>query len=194
MADRAFLAADREPADRRAATSLAERLVEGPLARRANVLDRTRLGRLTPARLDGSFPAASGHDVGVALDGRTVLERGDPTGGATVRRAVLVASDRTRTVRPRLRGNATTVPNRTDRLRVDVRPPPNATVRTVRADGRVLLHDPDGLEGGYRVNVSRDRRVRLAFDTNVSLTQGDIALRYRTTTTEPRTLAVTVDA
>jgi hypothetical protein len=196
LADGAFAAADRDPADRRVATALADRMVaaDGPLTRRANVLDAAALSPLPAARIDSRFPVAEGHALRVRLDDRTLLERGTPSGGTTVRRVVLVAEEQSVTVTPRLTGNATTLPRRTDRVRLEVDPPAAATVRTVRANDRVVLHDPDGLLGTYGVDVSRFETVRLSFGTAGPLPPGSVELTYYPTRTTKATLAVTVDA
>ena len=195
LADGAFATASRDPADRRVATSLTDRLVaeEGPLTRRANVLDADALSPLTEARLDARFPVVEGHAVRVRLDDRTLVERGTPSGGATVRRVVLVAEPQAVTLTPRLTGNTTTLPRRTDRVRVQIDPPGATTVSTVRANGRVVLHDPAGLSGTYDVDVSRFETVDLRFEPTGPLPPTAVELTYYPTRTTKATLAVTVD-
>jgi hypothetical protein len=194
LADAAFAAADRDPADRRVADALSDRLVaaDSSTTRRANVL-RERTLSLTPAELDRSFPVARGHAVRLEVGDGTVLERGDPTGGATVRRVVLVARQQTVSLTPTLDRNATTLPRRTARVTLAVRPE-DATVETVRANDRVVLHDPSGLNGTYEVRVSRFETVRLRFEADRPLGRGDVRLSYYPTVTTKATLAVTVDA
>jgi hypothetical protein len=193
LADAAFAGVDRDPADRRIAYALSDRLVDddSPTTRRANVLRESALS-LTPAMLDESFPVVRGHAVRLDVGGTTVLERGDPTGGATVRRVVLVARGQSVTLVPTLDRNATTLPRRTERVTLAVRPA-NATVETVRANDRVVLHDPSGLNGTYDVRVSRFETVRLRFETDRPLARGSIELTYYPTVTTKATLAVTVD-
>jgi hypothetical protein len=193
LADAAFASVDRDPADRRVADTLSDRLVapESPTTRRANVL-RERVLSLSRAALDRSFPVVRGHAVRLEMDGATVLDRGDPTGGATVRRVVLLARQQSVTLVPTLDRNATTLPRRTGRVTLTLRPA-NATVRTVRANGRVVLHDPSGLNGTYDVRVSRFETVRLAFATDRPLAPGSVELTYYPTRTTKATLAVTVD-
>ena len=193
LADAAFAGADRDPADGRVADALSDRLVaaESPTTRRANVLTEGTLS-LSLAALDRMFPVARGHAVRLEVGDATVLERGDPTGGETVRRVVLVARLQAVTLRPALARNATTIPRRTERVTLTVRPG-NATVETVRANDRVVLHDPSGLNGTYDVRVSRFETVRLWFDTDRPLASGDVELTYYPTRTTKATLAVTVD-
>ena len=195
LADSAFASADRDPADRRVASALADRLVagDGPLTRRANVLDSGAVSPLTEARLDSRFPVVEGRDVRIRLGDRTLVERGTPSDGATVRRVVLVAEEQSVTLTPRLTGNATTLPRRTDRVRLEIDPPPSVSVTTVRANDRVVLHEPSGLSGTYDVSVSRFETVRLGFGTDGPLPPNSVSVTYYPTRTTKATLAVTVD-
>lgn len=193
LADAAFVGADRDAGDRRVAGALSDRLVaaDAPTTRRANVLRDGALS-LSPAALDRSFPVARGHAIRLEVGDSTVLERGDTTGGATVRRVVLVARPQAVSFTPTLDRNATTIPRRTERVTLTVRPT-NATVRTVRANGRVVLHDPSGLNGTYDVSVSRFETVGLSFEADRPLVPGSVELTYYPTRTTKATLAVTVD-
>ncbi len=194
IADDALAGADRQPGERRLAVGLSERLVapDGPLTDRGNVLNATRLRRLDDDRLTRLFPAAETGAVRVTLDGELLARTGDATGGTTVRRVVLVQERSTVTVEPPLRTDAVSLPRRTPwvRLRVD---PADATVRTVRANGRVVLHDPDGLDGTYRVRTSRFETTRLTFDADRPLREGDVAVTYAPAETTKAVLEVTVD-
>lgn len=188
LADAALASADRDPTDRRAALAASERLVvaESPLTRRANVVNASSVSTLTPDRLVEVVPSLAGTAFRVDLGGETLVERGDPSGGVTVRRIVLVASadERTRQV------NATrsvTLPRRTDRVSVDAT---NGSVETVRANGRVVLHRPGGIAGTSTVTVSRRETLTLAFDANAT---GTVVVTYWPEQTRKTTLAVTVD-
>jgi hypothetical protein len=193
LADGAFATADRAPEERRVAVALAERLV-APDARhtsRANVLNRSRTTALSASVLDNRFPVAAGHEVRVRLDDQTVLQRGDVSGGVTVRRVVLVRTERRVERTPSLVDNATTLPRRTDSVHLTVAHAPNVT--TVRANDRVVLHDPDGLVGNYTVRTSRFETLQLSFEANESLARGDVTVGYHPARTTKATLAVTVD-
>lgn len=196
VADGAFASEARQPADRYAAVAVAERLVspDGQLAVRPNVLRRSETVGLTAATLDRAYPVARGHDLRVRLGGRTHIERGDPAGGATVRRIVLVANRQTVTRRPPLGGGAVTVPRRTDRVRLSIEPPAGTTVETVRANRRVVLRNASGLSGTFDVRVSRFETVRLTFETSGPLPRGSVVLTYYPERTTKAVLAVTVDA
>lgn len=195
IADDALAGADRDADERRLAVGLSERLVaeSGPLTDRGNVLNATRVRRLDGERLRRVFPAVREATVRVSLDGDPVAQTGDVTGGTTVRRVVLVQQRSTVTVEPPLRTDSVSLPRRTPsvQLRID---PAAATVRTVRANGRVVLHDPNGLDGTYTVRTSRFETTRLAFDADGTLSEGDVRVTYVPARTTKAVLKVTVDA
>jgi len=189
LADGALVAADRQPGDRRAAASTAERLTapDSPLTRRANVLDAAALDAATARTLVELAPPLGGASFRIRLDGESVVERGDPVDGVSVRRIVLVAATEERT----RRANASerlTLPRRTDRVRLDFA---NASVETVRANGRVVLHRPDGLRGTETVAVSRVETLALGFGGNAT---GTVAVTSVPERTRKARLEVTVDA
>lgn len=196
LADDAFADADRNPADRRVATALTERLVapDSSLTDRTNVLDASALAAFDAARLREAFPVVGERAVRVRVGDRTLVERGDPTGGATVRRVVLVRHRQAVELEPQLDDNETTLPRRTRRVTLEIDPPTSTTVRTVRADGRVVLHAPSGLNGEYTVRVSRFDTVTLAFEADGPLAPGTVGITYYPARTTKATLAVTVDA
>ncbi len=199
VADGAFRGATREPAERRTAVALSERLVsaDSPLTLRRNVLNRSTVESLDAATLRERFPVAEGAAVRVRLDGEVVAAVGDPTGGTTIRRVVLVAERQNVSLVPAFTGaNATvTLPRRSSVATVAIDPPDGVRVRTVRANGRVVLHGPDGLDGSYRVRLSRLETTRLRFETRGgALARGDVAVTYYPRETTKATLEVTVDA
>jgi len=191
LADGAFAGTDRQPEERRVAVALAERLVAADAAHttRANVVNASALGA---ADIDERFPVVGAHEVRVRLDDRTVLRRGDATGGVTVRRVVLVRREPRVERTPQLADNATTLPRRTASVTLDIAAGPNVT--TVRANDRVVLHEPGGLAGAYTVRTSRFETLRLAFAAARPVEQGDVTVTYRPARTTKATLAVTVDA
>nr|WP_303646815.1 hypothetical protein [Haloarchaeobius salinus] len=195
VADGAFAGADREPGEHRLANSLSDRLVDGtgPLTTRTNVLNATAVDDLDGDALADSFPVVEGRDVRVRLDGETVAWTGDVTDGSTVRRIVLVEREETVTTTPNLDRDAVTLPRRTDRVTLDVDPPTGTRLTTVRANGRVVAHDPAGLTGNVTVSVSRFETTTLAFDANGTLPTGSVRLTYHPTRTIKALLVVTVD-
>ncbi|GAA0287311.1 DUF7263 family protein [Halobacterium noricense] len=193
LAGSAFAGANTDPADSRLAASAAERLVtaNGPLTVRANVLSRAAVANAS-ANLDRLLPGATA--VRVTLDGETVAERGNPTGGATMRRVVLVADASQRELSPAFDGSMeVTLPRRTGSatLTFDTG---TANVTAVRANDRVVLHDEGGLDGAYDVDLARYDTVTLAFDTDGELAPGSVTIAYRVETTTKAVLGVTVDA
>lgn len=197
IADQAFAHADRDPGDRRVAAALAERIVadESPLTDRQNVLRASALENLDPTRLRSAFPVVGERQVRVRVAEWTV-DRGDPTGGASVRRVVLVRRPQAVELDPALDDGETTLPRRTARVTLTVDPsvgPGGTTIRTVRANGRVLLHDPGGLDGTYDVRVSRFDTVTLTFEGAGPLPSAAIGITYYPARTTKAVLVVTVD-
>ncbi|MFC3478320.1 DUF7263 family protein [Halobacterium litoreum] len=189
----AFAGADTDPADARLAASLSERLVspDGPLSARANVLSAAAVANAS-ASADWLPEDAA---VRVTLDGEAVVSRGDAGRGATIRRVVLVADSERRTLEPTFAGrNAVTLPRRTANATLTFDPAPATRITTVRANGRVVLRDPDGLDGAYDVALSRYDTVELTFDANRDLAPGSVRVAYRAEVTTKAVLGVTVDA
>lgn len=196
LADGAFADAERDASTRRVAVALSERLVDPatPLTTRANVLNATAVETLTAAGLRARFPVLGDRAVRVRLDDRTLAETGTPAGGTTIRRIVLVRRTQTRTYEPSLDvGNATTVPRRTDSVRLTVETRPRTVLHTVRADGRVVLHNASGLDGTHTVAVSRFETTRLEFAANRSLSTGAVRVTYYPARETKAVLEVTVD-
>jgi hypothetical protein len=197
VAGDALRGADRTPEQRRVAVALSERLVapDTALTARANVVDAARVDRLNASTLRSRFPVVRGMAVRVTLGDRTLASTGDAGGGTTVRRVVLVRRAETATVAPRVRpGETVTLPRRTSRIRLSIQPPTGTTVRTVRANGRVVLHDPDGLRGNHSVRVSRFETTRVATNATGVLPRGSFRVTYEPDRTTKAVLEVTVDA
>lgn len=197
FADAALADARSDPVERHAAAATADRLVatDAPTTVRASALDADALDRLNATRLDDIAPPAAGTDIRVAVDGDPVVSRGAPGGGTTVRRSVMVVSRSGETRRTTGIDNGSTIriPSGVDRATVDLDTGPNTTVRTVRANGRVVLYDGAGLDANATVRLARSEPTTLRIDAGANAT-GRVAVTYRPVSTEPRTLAVTVDA
>ena len=191
LAAGAFAGADADAADARLAGSLSERLVaaDGPLSVRENVLSRAAVENAS-----GDWLPA-GVAVRVRLGGESVVARGDPSGGATMRRIVLVAATERRTFEPALTSrDAVTLPRRTTNATLTLDPPPGVSVTAVRANDRVILHDTDGLDGAYDVTLARYDTVELSFDASSDLGAGSVTVSYSVETTTKAVLEVAVDA
>lgn len=196
LADAALAGAERQPLDRAAAEGAADRLVaaDAPTTRRANVLDRGAIRSLNVSRLENMAPGVKNRDVHVRLDGQQLFERGTSESGVTIRRVVLVAetTEATRTI-DLSKGNSVTLPRRTEQVRLAIDPGANTTVTTVRVDDRVVLHDPDGLDGTLTVPGSRYKTTTLAFETRGE-DGGSVAVTYYPIQTSKAVLEVSVDA
>jgi hypothetical protein len=196
VADGALAGADRDPLDRHAATSVADRLVaaDSPTTVRANALDATVVDDLNASRVEALAPPAEGAAIRITLDSEAVVERGIPAGGVTVRRSVTVVS-RSEPVRRTVnlsRRSTVRVPRGVGRATLAVDSGENTTVRTVRAGGRVVLYDGAGLDTNATVYLSRyePTTVRPAIGANAT---GRVAVTYRRPRVETHTMAVTVD-
>jgi len=199
LADAALDGERRDAGERATAVAVSDRLVaaDGPLAERRTVLNASALAAVDAASLVARYPALADAEFRVTVGDRVIAEQGDPTDGTTVRRIVTVRSVSPRTIAPPLSTDGdrgVTLPRRTDRIRLRIDPPANATVRTVRVDGRVVLHDPDGLNGTHVVSVSRLETVRLTVGGTGTLPAGGVELTYFPATTRKALLEVTVDA
>ena len=167
VADGALAGADRTPVRRHAAVALADRLVaaDSAVAYRSNVLNGSALDGLTAERLDRLAPPVAGRPVSLRLDGETLVSRGDPVGGTTVARAVVVGT-RTDVSRTVDLSAAPTLSRRASALRIRVDPGSNTTVHTVRVNDRIVLYDPGGLSGTATVDTSRLANATVSFGTN----------------------------
>lgn len=195
-ADAAMQSADRPALDRQAAVGLSEALVraDAPVTERANVINESRLGNLTVADLRDRHGLATNASVRVSLDGRTLVAGGSPAGGVTVERTVLLERGQRRRFEPSLEGTrAVTLPRRTSRVNLTLRPPVNTTLRAVRVNGRVRLHNTSGLNGTYEVPVTTVETPRLHFEALGPLSNETVVVRYEPVRTEKAQLAVTVD-
>jgi hypothetical protein len=198
LADGALVSADRDPGDRRVANAVADRLTaaDAPLTTRANVLNGTATASLDSTRLTDLVPTARSAALRVRLADRTLVERGTLSDGVTVRRVVLVANRTTETRTVDLAtATSVTLPRRTARVRLDVETGGDTTVRTVRANDRVVLHDDGGLAdgGSMTVRTSRYETTTLAFETTGDGT-GTVTVTYYPAETTKAVLAVTADA
>jgi hypothetical protein len=187
-------AAERDAADRHAASTLADRLVtDAPAPFPPNVVPNRSL---TVTSVESLAPVVENASVSVELGGRTLFRRGDPSGGATVYRGVLVGTPTNRTATIDLAMNDTlTLAHRTDTVTLVVDPGPNTTVRTVRVNDRVVLYNETGLSGEATVTTSRYRETELTFEVQSAdpTATGRIEGSYATVVVEPATLVVSVD-
>lgn len=195
LADAALSGTEREPIVRGAADSTADRLVaaDAPTTYRENVLNESALGELDVDELEQLAPPTEQRDVRVRVDDTTILERGSPDTGVTVRRVVLVGTETTATRTASLEQETTTLPRRTGRVRLSFDPEPETTVVTVRTNDRVALHDPDGVDGPATVPVSRYQTTTLSFETAGS-GGGVVEISYYPLQANKAVLEVSIDA
>jgi len=196
MTDGAIRSAERDPGERRVAVSLAAGLVapESPLTERANTVNESRLSGFDSARLRTAFPVTGTTDTSVELDGQPLAATGSVTGGTTIRRLVLVETRTTERLEPTLGWQRrVTLPRRGYRATLTLAPPTGTTVTTVRANGRITLHDDSGLSGDYEIPLSRYETTTLRFEASGPLPRGSVEIEYDAIEAHKATLAVTAD-
>lgn len=190
LVDGAYRTADRDLEERRTAVALAERLVseESELTARENVINSSRLRSLTRSQLERAYPVARGTDIQIRLGNETILTRGDARGGITVRRVVLV--EERQSVSVPFRGETLTLSNRSSQATITIAP--NVTVTTVRANDRVVLYAPSGLEGTFDIDLSRYETTQLRIEPTGAT--GAATVTHSPAQTTKMALVVTVDA
>ncbi|MFC6960587.1 DUF7263 family protein [Halocatena marina] len=189
LIDGAYRTADRNSGERHIAVSLAEKLVseESNLTARANVINRTRARSLTRTQLNRTYPISHGIDIQIQLGNKTILKRGDPTGGTTVRRVVLIKHQNTVSVP--FRGETLTLSPRSSRATITI--DPAAAITTVRANDRVALYAPNGIEGTFDVDLSRYEETELRLEPAGAA--GSVTVTHYPVQTTKTELVVTVD-
>ncbi len=187
-----------EPAiSRSTAVSVSERLVENrsPLTTRQNVLAAGEIDSLDGNYLRENISVSDGVDVSVHLGEQELAATGPVNADVSFERIVMVERTSERRRHPPVRsGEAVTLPRRVERVRLHIRPGPDATVESVAADGEIVLLNESGLAGWYTVNVSRFRTTDLVLDAVGPLGADALTLVYRVPERHRRLLEVRVDA
>lgn len=196
-ANSALSSAERPAVEQQVAVGLSEQLTaeSAPVTTRQNVLDPDALAALTTGDLESVYGLSPDHDVRLQIDGETVVESGNPSGGTTIDRLVVLEERTRQTLEPSFEASRTvTLPRRTPRATVDIDPSQGTVIRSVRANDRILLRDVSGLDGEFEVSLSRFETQRLSFETAGILSEGDVAITYYPAETRKATLRVTIDA
>jgi len=196
-ADSALSSADRPALERQAAVGLSEQLTapSATVTERANTLNATTLANLTVSELESEYGASPDHDIRVRLGNETLVESGDPSGGTTIERLVVVERRTANALVPAFEDNRTvTLPHRTATARVEIDPPARTTVERVWADERPLLANSSGLQGTFELTLSPFETEQLRFEALGPLPAGSVEIRHDRLETKKRTLEVTVDA
>ncbi|MXR50714.1 hypothetical protein GRX03_03710 [Halovenus sp. WSH3] len=196
-ADSALSSADRPALERQAAVSLSEALTApgAHVTRRASVLDNRTVANLSVEDLETRYGASPDTDVRIRLGGETLIESGDPTGGTSITRLVVVERRTRNRLVPTFADNRTvTLPQRATAPVVDIDPPRQTTVRRVYADEQILLENRSGIEGVNKLSLSRFETEQLRFEAIGPLPKGSVEITHDRIETEKTTLEVTVDA
>lgn len=197
VANSSLASAERPALERQTATSLSDRLVsaDAPLTTRANVLTADGLAELDVSTLHDQYELGADTAVRIRLDGDTIATTGNVTHGTTVERIVLIENRTERTIQPEFDNSRTAIlPRRTSNVRLTITPQSGTTVRSVLANGRVLLTNSSGLEGTFTVTLSPLETTQLRFETVGPLVEGSVELTYGPPETHKAVLEVTVDA
>jgi hypothetical protein len=208
LASDALADADRQPAATYAAERLSTHLVAADAAhtRGANTLRADRIANLTLADLDREVPPIRDRPVSVTIGDETIVERGAvdgdtigedaprPTNSVRVERRVRIERDVERTERIDLTERAgRTLPDHTGRVVVRIDTRRTRTVHTLRADGRVVLHDAAGLSGRYIVRVPDVRPLDVDIGSDGD-GPGTVTLSWTATNDSVEQLVVSVGA
>ena len=134
VANDALTTSERPALEREAAVSLSDRLVspDAPVTTRANVLRAPAVEGLNVSVLRQQYGLEDGHDVEVRLGEQTIVRAGEPRGGTTVRRLVLVERRQPQRLSPDLTASSSaTLPRRAQNVTVDIAQTENVTVGAV---------------------------------------------------------------
>lgn len=159
------------PDERVLATGIAERLLatDSPLTRRDGSLNASHIETFGPQDLASILPSTSDARVHVSLGGSELASIGEPRGGTTVTRLVQVVEHRKVIRRPDLSSNESINSDYVLRAANHVTISINGSagsVETVWLDGRLVLHDPDGLDGTFTVRLAAPGQSRLRFEVS----------------------------
>lgn len=195
-ADSALSSADRPALEQQAAVSLSDELTAASanVTRRPNVLDRQLITNLTLDDLESEYGVDSSHDVRVRLGAETLVSSGDPTGGTSITRLVVIEHRTQNRLVPVFENNRTvTLPQRATSPTVEIDPPASTTVRRVYANERVLLQNSSGIDGRHQLSLSPFETEQLRFEALGPLPPGSVEIVHDRIETEKTTLEVTVD-
>lgn len=203
LANDALVDADRQPASTHAAERLAEHLVDADAThtRGSNDLRWSAISNLTASDLDEAVPPVRGRPIRVTLGDEVLVDRGDvgvdsDTGSqaAVVERRVLVTRDVPRTERVDVaETDHVVVDDHDGRLVIRVDSAGLRRVTTVTAGGRVVLHEPAGLDGRYAVSVPRQYPLRVTFESS-GYARGTATVRWTARNASVDRLEVAVGA
>jgi hypothetical protein len=138
--------------EERVASLIAAHLVADAAShtRRHGVLQASASKSLTAADLTTAVPSFAGRSARVVVHDTTIVDRGTPT-KSLVRQRVLIESYTQRSRRltlanlPQSQSSNISLARHAGNVTVSILPTTNRTVHTIRADGRVLRHNPGGL-------------------------------------------------
>lgn len=187
-----------EPGERVLATGLADRMLasDGPLSRADGTLNASKVRNFTGRDLALILPQENDAAIRVRLGGEVLARRGTIRDGTSVTRLVRVVEHRTVIRRPDLSTNESSDADYVLRAAHHVEISINGSagiLETVWLDGRLVLHDSEGLDGTFTVRLPAPGQSRLQFSVS---RPGDALVTLATVRrdVELQRLVVTVDA
>lgn len=195
-ADTGFSTAERDALERQTAVSLSEQLVDeqAAITARQNVLNESVLSQMSGINLSEEYGLDSEQAVRVQVGGETIAEHGDVTDGTTVERIVSIESQEVETLEPTFVDSlSVSLPRRTDAVTLTLDPPPETTIRSVRANNETVLKTENGLAGTFDLSLSMLSTTTLWFEAAGPMPRGSVEIEYLATETQKSTLTVTVD-
>ncbi|RLM59690.1 hypothetical protein DVK02_02835 [Halobellus sp. Atlit-31R] len=209
LANDALTDADRTPETTHAAARLAEHLTAADAAhtRGPNVIRSAAVRNLSATALDATVPSIRGRPIRVRLGGDVVAARGrlaaderhvdDPDVERVARTVRVERTHRETTAVDLSERRDLTLRHHAGRVNVSIDAGRARGVTTVRAGGRIVLHDPSGLSGDYSVAVPDVRPLVIAFESDrgaASSPSGTVTVSRRTTNASAERLEVSVGA
>ncbi|WP_158307729.1 DUF7263 family protein [Haloquadratum walsbyi] len=142
---------------------------------------------LTITNLTTAVPSLAGRSARVSIHDTPIIDRGTPT-KSLIRRRVLIESYTTRSqdiVLANVSGSESSnisIPEHVGDVTVSILPTTNRTVQTIRADGRVVRHNPTGLSV-QKHHISSSRHPLNISIVSTGNTSGKLLIAWQTADT-----------
>jgi hypothetical protein len=154
---------------------------------RHGVLHASDIKSLTITNLTTAVPSLAGRSARVSIHDTPIIDRGTPT-KSLIRRRVLIESYTTRSqdiVLANVSGSESSnisIPEHLGDVTVSILPTTNRTVQTIRADGRIVRHNPAGLSV-QKHHISSSRHPLNLSIVSTGNTSGKLLIAWQTADT-----------
>lgn len=158
-----------------------------PHTHRHGVLHASAIESLTITNLTTAVPSLAGRSARVSIHDTPIIDRGTPT-KSLIRRRVLIESYTTRSqdiVLANVSGSESSnisIPEHLGDVTVSILPTTNRTVQTIRADGRIVRHNPTGLSV-QKHHISSSRHPLNLSIVSTGNTSGKLLIAWQTADT-----------